>query len=120
MGHHQLKGACERGFSDLLGTLDLHHPPCLQLKANQVFYALAILAHNLMQAFKLLDLDDACQTWTLRSIILHLVTIPVSVSTHANYRIATVCVARGWVPWVRRFISLHFPRRAPGRPKDDS
>jgi len=39
---HALKGDRERGFSELLSDLDLHHPPCGKLIANQAFYALAL------------------------------------------------------------------------------
>jgi len=39
---HRLKGAKEQGFSQLLSGLDLHHPPCMDLVANQAFYAIAM------------------------------------------------------------------------------
>ena len=55
---HVLKGDKERGFSELLSDLDLHHPPCGKLIANQAFYALAILTHNVLTALKVLDLED--------------------------------------------------------------
>ena len=120
MEKHKLKGACERGFSDLLSTLDLHHPPCSKLVANQMFYTLTILAHNLLQAFKLIELEDDYQSWTLRSIITNLVTVPVSVSTHANARKATFSLNERIMKWFRRYIEKHFPRRGPGRPKNGS
>jgi hypothetical protein len=40
---HRLKGAKEQGFSEVLTGLDLHHPPCLELIANQACYAIAML-----------------------------------------------------------------------------
>ena len=45
---HHLKGAKEQGFSEVLSGLDLHHPPCQDLIANQAFYALAMLAYNVL------------------------------------------------------------------------
>jgi len=50
LGRHDLKGERERMFSKLLTDLDLHHPPCLSLAANQAFYTLAALAYNLLTA----------------------------------------------------------------------
>ncbi|MCX7015892.1 MAG: hypothetical protein NTW86_25610 [Candidatus Sumerlaeota bacterium] len=37
-------------YKDLLVDLDLHHPPCRELKRNRGFYALAVLAHTLARA----------------------------------------------------------------------
>ena len=45
---HHLKGAKEQGFSEVLSGLDLHHPPCTDLMANQAFYAIAMLAYNVL------------------------------------------------------------------------
>ena len=45
---HHLKGAKEQGFSEVLTGLDLHHPPCLGLIANQAYYAIAMLAYNIL------------------------------------------------------------------------
>lgn len=50
--HHRLKGDKERAFSDVLSDLDLHHPPCQDLQANRMFYALATLAYNALMALK--------------------------------------------------------------------
>jgi hypothetical protein len=60
---HKLKGEKEQLFKEVLNGLDLHHPPCAELNANRMFYAVAALAYNLMAALKLLHLPDACQGW---------------------------------------------------------
>lgn len=112
--HHRLKGACEQGFSHLLSDLDLHHPPCESLVANQMFYALGILAYNLMIALRLLDLPDDTLAWRPRTLIRHLLTIPVKVSLHARYRRATLCVPAGWMRWWRLFLQEHGPKRTHG------
>ena len=113
---HALKGAKEQGFSQVLSDLDLHHPPCLELIANQAFYAIAMLAFNVLMALKVLDLPDDAQGWRVRSIIRRLLTVPVTVSYHARYRTATVCVATGWLRWWRLFMDQWVPKRKPGRP----
>jgi hypothetical protein len=81
---HRLKGAKEQGFSEVLSGLDLHHPPCSDLLANQAFYAIGLLAYNLLTSLKVLDLPEAAQGWRLQTTLRHLLTLPVTVSTHAR------------------------------------
>lgn len=113
---HRLKGAKEQGFSEVLGTLDLHHPPCKDLVANQAFYAIGMLAYNVLVTLKLLDLPDEAQSWRLRTIIRYLLTVPVTVSTHARYEVARICIPAGWLRWWRLFVDQWVPKRKPGRP----
>jgi DDE family transposase len=113
---HRLKGAKEQAFSEVLTGLDLHHPPCEALMANQAFYAIAMLAYNVLISLKLLDLPDDAQGWRIRSLIRYLLTVPVSVSTHARYEVARICVPAGWLRWWRLFVDKWVPKRKPGRP----
>ena len=53
---HRLKGDKERAFSELLSDMDLHHPPCKSLSANNAYYLLGALAYNLLQAVKVIYL----------------------------------------------------------------
>lgn len=117
--HHHLKGAKEQGFSEVLSGLDLHHPPCSDLLANQAFYALGMLAYNVLITFKLLELPDEAQGWRVRTLIRHLLTVPVSVSTHARYDVARICVPTGWLRWWRLFVDRWVPKRKPGRPVNE-
>jgi DDE family transposase len=113
---HHLKGAKEQGFSEVLSGLDLHHPPCSALIANQAFYAIAMLAYNILISLKVLDLPDEAQSWRIQSIIRHLLTVPVTVSRHARYEVAQICVPAGWLRWWRLFVGQWLPKRKPGRP----
>jgi hypothetical protein len=113
---HQIKGAKEQAFSEVLTGLDLHHPPCEALIANQAFYAIAAMAYNVLITLKLLDLPDDAQTLRIRSLIRHLLTVPVSVSTHARYEVARICVPTGWLRWWRIFVDQWVPKRKSGRP----
>jgi hypothetical protein len=113
---HRLKGAKEQAFSEVLTGLDLHHPPCKELMANQAFYAIAMLAYNVLISFKLLDLPDDAQSWRIQSLIRYLLTVPVSLSTHARYEVARICVPAGWLRWWRLFVDQWVPKRKPGRP----
>lgn len=113
---HRLKGAKEQGFSEVLSGLDLHHPPCKDLMANQAFYAIAMLAYNVLLSLKVLDLPDDAQGWRIHTMIRYLLTVPVSVSTHARYDVARICIPAGWLRWWRLFIDQWVPKRKPGRP----
>lgn len=113
---HRLKGAKEQGFSEVLSGLDLHHPPCSDLVANQMFYAIAMLAYNILISLKMLDLPDDAQSWRIQSIIRHLLTVPVSVSTHARFKVARICIPSGWLRWWRLFVDQWVPKRKAGRP----
>jgi hypothetical protein len=113
---HHLKGAKEQGFGEVLTGLDLHHPPCLGLIANQAYYAIAMLAYNVLISLKVLDLPDETQSWRIQSIIRHLLTVPVSVSRHARYQVAHICIPAGWLRWWRLFVDKWMPKRKAGRP----
>lgn len=113
---HRLKGAKEHGFSEVLNTLDLHHPPCKDLIPNQAFYAIGMLAYNVLVTLKLLELPDEAQSWRLQTLIRYLLTVPVTVSTHARYEVARICVPAGWLRWWRLFLDQWLPKRKPGRP----
>jgi hypothetical protein len=113
---HRLKGAKEQGFSEVLSGLDLHHPPCQDLIANQAFYAIATLAYNVLISLKLLDLPEDAQSWRIQSLIRYLLTVPVTISTHARYEVARICVPAGWLRWWRLFVDQWVPKRKPGRP----
>lgn len=84
--------------------------------ANQAFYALGMLAYNLLVTLKLLDLPEDAQRWRIHSLIRYLLTVPVSVSTHARYAVARICVPAGWLRWWRLFVAQWVPKRQPGRP----
>jgi hypothetical protein len=113
---HALKGDKERGFSELLSDLDLHHPPCEKLIANDAFYALATLTYNVLTAMKVLELDDNQQSWRIRTLIRNLLTVPVTVSSHARYTRALIRVPSWLLRTWRLFLQQWVPKRKPGRP----
>ena len=101
---HRLKGDWERRFSELLSDLQLHHPPCQNLAANNCFYALAALAYNALQALKLLYLPDTEQTKRIRTLIHQLLLIPVEMGRHARQLKACLYAPAGWVAWWLNFL----------------
>jgi hypothetical protein len=113
---HRLKGAKEQGFSEGLSGLDLHHPPGSDLIAHQAFYAVGMLAYNLLMSLKVLDLPDEAQSWRIQTLIRHLLTLPVTVSTHARYDVARICIPAGGRRWWRLFVDQWVPKRKSGRP----
>ncbi len=117
---HRRKGAKEQGFHQLLGDMDLHHPPCLSSSANEFYYAIGVLAFDLLMAVKVLYLADAQQGWTVRSIIRFWLTVPVKLSSHAHRRKARIFVPKASMRWWRLFLQNHYPKRKPGRPAKEN
>ncbi|MCU0772631.1 MAG: transposase [Verrucomicrobia bacterium] len=107
---HRLKGDKERVLSELLSDLDLHHPPCANLNANRSFYTLAVLAWNVMQALKLLHLPEGEAPKRMRTLLRHLLLIPVELKRHARSLKACVYAPAGWVAWWRGLLSELMPR----------
>lgn len=99
MARHRLKGAKEQLFKEVLRGLDLHHPPCQSLVANQMFYAIAALAYNLMKAAQILSLPDECQGWTVPTLMKQMVRLPATLVHHARRLMARVEVAPSWLNW---------------------
>ena len=75
-----------------------------------------MLAYNLLITLKVLDLPDDAQSWRIQTIIRHLLTLPVTVSTHARYDVAHLCIPAGWLRWWRLFVGQWVPKRKSGRP----
>jgi len=107
---HRLKGDKERVLSELLSDLDLHHPPCANLNANRSFYSLAVLAWNLLQALKLLHLPESEAPKRMRTLLRHLLLIPVELKHHARGLKACLYAPAGWVAWWRGLLTELLPR----------
>ena len=108
--HHRLKGDWERLLSELLRDLDLHHLPCQDLGANRVFYTLASLAYNFLQALKLIYLPAEHQPKRVRTLLHHLLLIPIELKRHARRLKACLYIPAGWVVWWRGFLADLLPR----------
>lgn len=113
---HRLKGEKEQLLKEVLRSLDLHHPPCAELIANQMFYAIGALAYNLLIALKLLHLPDNCQGWQIKTILKQLMLMPASVIRHARYLLARIQVPAAWLQWWRMTMARLWPQPLPGRP----
>ena len=113
---HRLKGGKELALSQVLSGLDLHHPPCKELIANQAFYAVAMLAYHVMISLKILDLPEEGQSWRIQTLTYYLLTVPVKVSTHARCKVARICVPAGWLRWWRLLVDQWVPQRKRGPP----
>jgi len=106
---HAMKGEREKMFSQLLSDLDLHHPPCLQLSANQAYYTLGSIAYNILMALKHIELPDEHQNWRVRSIIRHLLTLPAKLSRHARGLVMRIYAPAGQMNWWRLWQQRHAP-----------
>lgn len=99
MARHRLKGGKEQLFKEVLRGLDLHHPPCQSLVANQMFYAIAALAYNLIKAVQILCLPEDCQCWTVPTLLKQIMRLPATLVKHARRLMARVEVAPSWLAW---------------------
>jgi hypothetical protein len=97
-------------LSELLSDLDLHHPPCKDLNANRSFYTLAGLGWNLLQALKLLHLPESEAPKRLRTLVRHLLLMPVELKRHARQVKACLYAPAGWVAWWRGMLAELLPR----------
>ena len=113
---HHLKGDKEKLFSEVLSGLDLHHPPCASLMANRIFYALAMLAYNLLMAIKVLELPDDCQGWRLKTMLKQMVYLPTRLMNRSRQVWARLLVPADWLEWWRKLLERMWPRPGPGRP----
>jgi hypothetical protein len=113
---HRLKGDKENQIKEVLRGLDLHHPPCAELNANRMFYAIAALAYNLLIALKLLHLPDDCQSWQLKTLLRQVLLMPARLVRHARVLIARVQVPAAWLCWWRSVMSRLWLQPQLGRP----
>ena len=109
---HRLKGDRERLLSELLSDLDLHHPPCQSLEANRAYYALATLVYNAYVALRLIHLPEGEQPRRIRTLMRHLLLIPVEIKRHARRLKAALYAPAGWVEWWRGLLDGLLPRCA--------
>jgi hypothetical protein len=115
---HRLKGDKENQIKELLRGLDLHHPPCAELNANRMFYAIGALAYNLLIALKLLHLPDDCQSWQLKTLLRQVLLMPAKLVRHARVLIARVQVPALWLCWWRSVMGRLWLEPQPGRPSE--
>lgn len=107
---HKLKGEKEQLFKEVLRGLDLHHPPCAELNANGMFYAIAALAYNLLVAVKLLCLPDECQGWQVKTMLRQVVRLPARLVRHARLLVARVEVPAPWLVWWQNWLQRWWPK----------
>lgn len=96
---HKLKGEKEQLLKEVLRGLDLHHPPCAELQANAMFYAIAALAYNLLVTVKLLCLPEECQSWQVKTMLRQIIRLPATLVRHARALLARVEVPASWLVW---------------------
>lgn len=106
---HKLKGEKEQLLKEVLRGLDLHHPPCAELNANAMFYAVAALAYNLLVAVKLVCLPDECQSWQVRTMLRQIIRLPATLVRHARKLLARVEVPAAWLVWWQAWQARWWP-----------
>jgi hypothetical protein len=87
---YDYKQAMENQFKDPLQCLGLHHPPCRELKRNEMFYAMGALALNLavgLRQIALMGPERSMRLWRLRREFF---AIAGRVATHARCAVTTL------------------------------
>jgi Transposase DDE domain group 1 len=113
---HKLKGEKEQLFKEVLHGLDLHHPPCAELNANRMFYALGALAYNLLVALKILHLPEECQGWQVKTLLRKILLLPARLVQHARVLVARILVPAERLSWWVETMRRLWPQAQPGRP----
>ena len=113
---HKLKGEKEQLLKEVLRGLDLHHPPCAELNANRMFYAIGALAYNLLVAVKLLHLPDDCQGWQVKTLFHKIMLMPARLVKHARVMVARIMVPAERLAWWVQTMSRLWPQPRVGRP----
>lgn len=106
---HKLKGEKEQLLKEVLRGLDLHHPPCAELNANGMFYAIAALSYNLMVAVKVLCLPEECQSWQVKTMLRQVVRLPATLVRHARSLRARIEVPASWLVWWQNWLQRWWP-----------
>lgn len=113
---HKLKGQQEQLLKEVLRGLDLHHPPCAELNANGMFYAIGALAYNLLMGIKLLHLPDDCQGWQIKTLFHKIMLMPARLVRHARVMVARILVPMERLDWWVQTMSRLWPQPRMGRP----
>ena len=81
--------------------------------ANEVWYTLGALAHNLLRAVQILHMNDDKQKQRIRQLIRWWMTVPVKLSRHAGRTRARYFVPHGALDWWRVIlrIGVNFQKR---------
>jgi hypothetical protein len=113
---HKLKGQQEQLLKEVLRGLDLHRPPCAELNANRMFYAIGALAYNLLIAIKLLHLPEDCQGWQIKTLFHKIMLMPARLVQHARMMVARIMVPVERLAWWVQTMSRLWPQPRVGRP----
>lgn len=70
----------------------------------------AALAYNVLMALKLIHLPESEQPKRVRTLIRHLLLVPVELIRHARQIKACLYLPAGWSAWWRGYLAQWLPR----------
>lgn len=114
---HNLKGDQERTFEDILNSFDLHHPPCHDLAANNLYYTLGMLAWNILHAMRCICLPPEQTPMKVRTLIQRLLLVPMIIRKHSGKIKATLFALATSLPFWKQFFRTFAPHYAQPPPK---
>lgn len=99
---HQQRGEMERSIGELKHQYNLDHLPCGQYEANALYFAIGLLAYNLMQLVKVLTLPKEEQKKSIRTLRYRLLHLAGRVIHHARYTLLRIAAPLEWVESLAR------------------
>lgn len=87
---HAGRGTMERRIGELKHQLNLDRVPCGEFEANCLYFAVGLLAYNLLQMLKLLGLPEEYHNKSVRTLRYQLLKLAGKVVYHARYMILQI------------------------------
>lgn len=89
---HQQRGEMERLLGELKSQFHLDHLPCGQFSANSLYFAIGVLAFNLVQLLKRHHFGTGWKHKSLRSLRYLWLHAPSRLISHARYLVARIAL----------------------------
>jgi len=91
--HHNQRGEMERLLGEIKHHFNLDHVPCGQWEANALYFAIGLLAYNIVQILKQVALGEAYMKKSIRTLRYQLLHLASKVIHHARYLIVKITAA---------------------------
>ncbi len=105
---HAARGEMERIIGELKAHFNLDHMPCGQFAANALYFAVGLLAYNVVQLMKQIGFGKETMTKSIRTMRYELMHLAGRVVTHARYLMLQVAAPQTYVERLKTaYLALH-------------
>jgi len=94
---HAARGEMERIIGELKAHFNLDHMPCGQFSANSLYFALGLLAYNIVQLMKQIGFGKQTMKKSIRTMRYELMHLAGRVVTHARYMMLRIAAPKTYV-----------------------